>query len=585
MDSNSHEIGLQVHIRSSADLGAVEQSTQAVNRMGTEARETRSGLHELGRSGLETREIITGLGEASEGGTRGMMGLAHAFRGFIGLMRTAVGASGPIGLAIVAIGTLIGLFLALRGHAEDAGKGLEKTGEGADKAKTSLDKLTDDTLKDLEKQLDAISKGADRAVKEIEELEKAADKVAKAKQELEEAKINASDATPEAKEAAVAALKRQGEQEEFARHQQAIDREIATKQKETADYEKKAKDTRAEANGDAQAAGKAGLTITAIDKKLEEISAAQKFSAGKSPLEIADIAGVSGIPADADRKQVNAMIDERVRNLKDSREDQVGIQKNALKAEEAALKAKDDADKARVANDDFIRDKKIEQKSDQDAFAPKQEAEAINLGAKQRKKLQEDEAALQKNEQAQNDLKAEQAAEASRAAEKATKTQTANPASTNPFLPSGVATMADVDSTTTRGGRGSHEEREHQTKATEDLTSKTEKLDLSDQRLAERTKELADAHAKLITEIASLRVVMKQNVDATDRNTAATEDHKRAMATDRAADVRGNAVRAQNPDFIPSPTGQPTLVAGNSYLPAYAPGAMQMDAINGQLGP
>ena len=254
--SDGGDQDLQIRIKTEADLAGADQTTAALKQVKTateDASQANEGLgkstgsvrgeiREFTRSGAETREILHGLSEAGKGGTDSIRGLATATRGFIGIMRTAAGASGPIGWFILAMGGLLGVFMALKGHAEGAGEGLKKTGEGADKAKTALEAMKKDGLDAVETGLRKIKEGAEDAIKAIDALAKANERISKAETDLQIAKVKAGPGTAEEKEAREAQIRQQAEQSKFTAEQSKIADEIAAKQKESNDLKAKQAD-------------------------------------------------------------------------------------------------------------------------------------------------------------------------------------------------------------------------------------------------------------------------------------------------------------------------------------------------------
>jgi hypothetical protein len=81
------------------------------------------GMAEAGRGG---REVMDGLARASEGGISGIVGVGQAVRGFVNVLRGAIGASGPIGLAVVGLTAVAGSILLLTRHSEEASASVDE---------------------------------------------------------------------------------------------------------------------------------------------------------------------------------------------------------------------------------------------------------------------------------------------------------------------------------------------------------------------------------------------------------------------------------------------------------------------------
>jgi hypothetical protein len=94
---NAGEIGLQLRIRSSADVGAIGAATRSMTGLGDETKETVKGFGELMRGSREANMVLQGL---ERGGLSGTM---QAMRGLQMMARSTGISFAELGSVIVGI--------------------------------------------------------------------------------------------------------------------------------------------------------------------------------------------------------------------------------------------------------------------------------------------------------------------------------------------------------------------------------------------------------------------------------------------------------------------------------------------------
>lgn len=147
---------LDIKITTSADTRGAQQATSALQGTSKAAAEAGSktraagaqakeGFDKFSKAGNDAASVVTNLETASKGGVAGLFGLANAMRSLIGIVRGAALATGPIGILVTVVGTLVGLFLSLRNNAQSAAAGIDKAaGSAKGLAQVSLDKTKND---------------------------------------------------------------------------------------------------------------------------------------------------------------------------------------------------------------------------------------------------------------------------------------------------------------------------------------------------------------------------------------------------------------------------------------------------------
>jgi|GEM_PF-4124050 len=173
---------------------ATDKTASAAQSASSNAKGAASGFQEFSKAGNDAAQIVGGLEQASAGGVRGLFGLAGAMKGLINVVRGAVGASGPFGLLALVLGTLGGLFLALRDKSKPAAEGLQSVAEKAQKAADAVKELNKQKLDALKADLEGLDRAATDATDSFSELQKQAEEVDNAREALELAKI-ANDST------------------------------------------------------------------------------------------------------------------------------------------------------------------------------------------------------------------------------------------------------------------------------------------------------------------------------------------------------------------------------------------------------
>jgi hypothetical protein len=174
---------------------SVDEASDSTKKISDSSKEASSSMREFLRSGSEARLGISELEAASQGGIRGLFGLAGAFRSFIGFVRTTIGASGPIGLLIVALGAIIGLFLSMKKGAEEAGDGIKKNAESTEDLRKKLEALEEAAKKEGETQIEALKKihdGYDQELSDIDAAMARTEKLREANKKLAEDQLESA---------------------------------------------------------------------------------------------------------------------------------------------------------------------------------------------------------------------------------------------------------------------------------------------------------------------------------------------------------------------------------------------------------
>jgi hypothetical protein len=113
-------------------------------------------LSDLKNAGTGASQVLNGVRVAAQGGISGIFGMAQAVRGLITVVRAGVVSSGPIGLLVIALGTLAGLFLALTGRSKETSDALENTGNASDRLKKKLGELEISAKQSLKEQIERV---------------------------------------------------------------------------------------------------------------------------------------------------------------------------------------------------------------------------------------------------------------------------------------------------------------------------------------------------------------------------------------------------------------------------------------------
>ncbi len=172
------DLQLQVLIKSVADTTGFKLTTEQAQKLNDilatqakkqegvaqgakGAKEQLGGLKEAGRGATE---MFDGLTRASSGGIQSIFGVAQAFRGFLNVVRGAIGTAGPIGLLITGFGLLAGAALAftrinrqVQASQEEVNAAMKRTSERAEELeKKRLSRFTnavDDAVKSSQQLL------------------------------------------------------------------------------------------------------------------------------------------------------------------------------------------------------------------------------------------------------------------------------------------------------------------------------------------------------------------------------------------------------------------------------------------------
>jgi hypothetical protein len=158
----AQKAGTQTNTAGTNAAKGLERVSSAAKRAGadtdTAGKTAAKGLGEMQRAGNSASQMFNGLEAASRGGIQGIMGLAQATRGFIGLVRTAVISTGPLGVLVTVLGLAAGAMMALRGRTKEAADELGKTGKASDDLKAKLTELETKAKESLQRHTDEVKK-------------------------------------------------------------------------------------------------------------------------------------------------------------------------------------------------------------------------------------------------------------------------------------------------------------------------------------------------------------------------------------------------------------------------------------------
>lgn len=122
------------------------------------AQQVKGALDSFSRSAGGAAAVMGGLEAASAGGARGILGFANAIRPLIMLVRGAFAAAGPFGIAVTVIGTLVGLFGALRSRTSESSDEMGKAAKTSDSLTTALQALEKASQATLKQHLADVAK-------------------------------------------------------------------------------------------------------------------------------------------------------------------------------------------------------------------------------------------------------------------------------------------------------------------------------------------------------------------------------------------------------------------------------------------
>jgi hypothetical protein len=563
--SDGGDQDLNIRIKTEADLAGANQTADALKKvtdsatdassasdsLGKSAGSVRSELREFSRSGAETREIIHGLGEASKGGADSIRGMATAARGFFGVLRTGTSAAGPIAWLMIGLGALVGIFMALKGHAEGAGEGLKKTAEGADAAKTALEAMKKDALDSVVTSLEKIKTAADDAIKGIDNLAKARDKIAKSQTDLEIAKIRADTSLTDAEKQQKEFQARQvGEAMEFGAKQADTAKTIA-KQQEEIDRQKKEIADRTQVASDART--RAEAAALQLQKDQVELS---KLPSATALNQMAVSAAQVGSP------EMIARV-EQMQGRRGELEKAVGaggplvsnLQGQATATQAAADAANKDAQKQIEAEQKKIAEEKLQSQADAAAFRNEQTAQALDQSGKIS-------AELKKNQQ---EGKAD-AAEMLRLQEELRKVREKESVIAGTSKPR--EGFAGIESDFKEAGIGSVDKTGASAKVVESQTE----LAAKDRELSTKISELSAKEEARKKAEDELKTAHTENTTAIREHTAALRDNTAALRASSGGTIKrgdqtvtvapnGTAVTSNGSPL----TGVPTRTDGQSF--------------------
>lgn len=172
---------LDIKITSAADTSGVDRMTDALNKqqsaqaatdttakqaaqstreVGRGAAEASKEIGNLNRAGRAGTQMLSGLDRAAQGGVGAIFGIAQAFRGFISLVRSAVIASGPIGLLITALGLVAGALTLFRTKTTEAAGAQKDLSDKIKQAKDNAVELNKVKLDAFRSEIDATTAAA-----------------------------------------------------------------------------------------------------------------------------------------------------------------------------------------------------------------------------------------------------------------------------------------------------------------------------------------------------------------------------------------------------------------------------------------
>jgi len=595
-----------------------QKAASATGDLGKGFGETRSELREFARSGHETREIIEGISRAGEGGASSIMGVATAFRGFLGLLRTSIGASGPIGLAILGIGALVGVLMSLRHHGEEAGEGLKKAGEGADEAKEAFERFKKDALDQVDIGLKEIKEDADEAIKKLKSVEEAELKHSAAQLDLDKAKIEANpNLSPEQKKEAAFEAESAAKERDFKTKQKASADQIAEKAKETQATNENVDRQQVEYNEAANAVARHEADLARKEQAQKELNAlylaraSQPYSGtaglgafGDSPEETARRQALQGIVKGFDPEKEKA----------DIKIEQAKLQVLAENAGKAALAANN----TEKNNDRAITELKGSMVNDAEDFAKHQQAAQLHRSSEIAEGLKHNkEKAAQISEQKGRNQEALQRATAEKdrllkhgsGAETPTDAIAAEDASVtadmkfgpdlpgSAFIPRGRGRGRGARALPAHSASPTHEETPVDPERIKEANQRILDLDASGGKLDTEAKENDSQHAALIEAQKAATTATHDDISATRENTAAQREntqmmreHMRAMAAASLAASSGGTISRGGRSYSlgagqDKMTPLPVAIPGTASGPFTDPASQQTDQINQAINP
>jgi DNA repair exonuclease SbcCD ATPase subunit len=606
----SNEVGLQIRIRSSADLDGVDSATRSMTGLGSESGNAAQSMRELYRSSHETEQILGGLERGGVGGAiqalRGLAGAAHTLGpAFLEGAAAAAVIAGPVLLAIKlmqdATADNEAAMKAMWQDAEDRAKRYKAEIEAVDKEtkQFSEDLLTG--LKEINDEMAATEKWH----KAIEERQKAAATAARenlaAQLELAKQRELAGATTPEAQaevERKYAGKKRDMEGQQHG--DDLVNEQLRAEQtlKEKRAQEQAINDQEREADtAAAQAKSEYEMALASAhdaQQKSTEKADLDRQDAALSPLvKRMQIVPDEYTEADYDKARGDlASIQKRLKDYAPTQEDEEVLTSNA---QEKAKVAKEKYDKLQAAAEKLRTDavKTLTQIGEDIDKAQgvldsmgniRSAAEAKAAAADQ----QEANAAAETVRKAKERL-AKNRAEEDRIADQAKKRATEGdqkPAAEDEGQAADMAhTDADIGKEITPSGWQTGSKVSSKVGSKEAATGDTAKIE-------EQTKKMADLQAEdeaLKQTIAKATEQQQQAQAAADRHAAVVQENSKAHAVN--SDAIHGLITAVNglsdrigslarPGALPGVTGTPSSSAGQSVVAAGGVDAQWADSVN-----
>lgn len=234
---------IDIQIKTTADVSGVNQAEQGLKRVEAAAKQSSQATGQLaGQTGKATAElgklsqagaagtqVLSGLERAAQGGISAILGVAQAFRGFLGLVRTAVASSGPIGILVTVLGLAAGAFAIFRTRTTetaDAQRKLDATLKATTASAIELNKVK---LSALRAEIEATTAAAQSLLNATQKALDLQGRKDAAETEAAIAGIEASsDLTPDEKARRVASLRAGLTDRQRAREDAARDAQVST---------------------------------------------------------------------------------------------------------------------------------------------------------------------------------------------------------------------------------------------------------------------------------------------------------------------------------------------------------------------
>jgi len=274
----ANDLQLQVLIKSVADSTGFKITTEQAQKLKGSlddaakgqkglAKETQGAKEQLGglkESGRGATEMLDGFSRASQGGLQGILGVGQATKGFVNVLRGAVGASGPIGLAITAIGILAGAALLLAKNNQKVTASAEELATASKRAADRAAELEKIRLTKFNNTIEDAVRSSQQLLNNLVQTNALIDKLEQSKAG---AQIAAIDANPSLTETEKVAAKQKIQQGLVTGQRAREDQNLTAQQEDAA----RQLDIRIQAQKDEE------LRVAALKRKREEIDA-DKFA-------------------------------------------------------------------------------------------------------------------------------------------------------------------------------------------------------------------------------------------------------------------------------------------------------------------